>query len=228
MANTKKTSRKEGHRCPMCNLRIVNEAEWERHVVECGRQRRQKKFECVDCDYATNKKSDMGRHRRTRHSEISLTAADSGTDDWEQLDPGNLSDVVGGALQNSPSDEVCQRKPTRPAPVSAPVLKSIACQDPLTPRAPSPFQHPMTTPRKRASVQLDVPSNSASLSCAFREASTQTYSNLVDASTLTTMGCAEMSTQTEGGKRRRLDRVQETYQRDERTVVEVHEEEDWI
>jgi hypothetical protein len=73
---------------------------------------------------ATNKQNDMGRHRCTRHSEIGLTAADSGTDDWEQLDPGTLSDVVGSTSQNCPTDEVCQRKPTRPAPVSAPVLKS--------------------------------------------------------------------------------------------------------
>lgn len=226
MVNTKTTSRKEGHRCPMCNLRILNEAEWERHVVECGRQRRQKKFECVDCDYATNKKSDLGRHRRTRHGEMVLTAADSGTDDWEQLDPGNLSDVVGSTSQNCPADEVCQRKPTRPAPVSAPVLKSIACQDPRTPCVPAPFRHPMTTPRKRASIQLNVPS--AQFSCISREASTQTYRQLVDASTLTVTDCSEMCTQTEGEKRRRLDRVQETYQKDGRTVVEVHEEENWF
>jgi hypothetical protein len=228
MANTKKTPRKEGHRCPMCNLRIMNEAEWEKHVVECGRQRRQKKFECIECGYATNKKSDMGRHRRTHHSEIgvALTAADSGTDDWEQLYPGNLSDVVGSTSQNCPTDEVCQRKPTRPVPVSVSVLKSIACQDPLAPRAPSPFQHPMTTPRKRVLVQLDVPS--ASLSCASREASTQTYSILVDASTQVSTECAEISTKTEGEKRRKLDRVQETYQRDGRTIVEVHDEENWL
>ncbi|XP_061195218.1 uncharacterized protein LOC133203453 [Saccostrea echinata] len=223
MVNTKITPRKEGHRCPMCNLRILNEFEWERHVVECGRQRRQKKFEYTDCDYATNKKSDMGRHRRTRHSDVVSAAADSGTDDWEQLDPGNLSDVVGSTSQNRPADEVCQRKPTRPAPVSAPIAKSIASQDPLTPRAPSPFRHPMTTPRKRASIHLDAPP--VPLPCLTREASTQTDHQLVDASTLKNKDCGEKGIQTEGDKRRRLDRVQETYQKDGKTVVEVHEEE---
>ncbi|XP_062576349.1 uncharacterized protein LOC134238244 [Saccostrea cucullata] len=228
MVNTKITPRKEGHRCPMCNLRFLDEVEWERHVVECGRQRRQKKFECAECDYATNKKSDMGRHRRTRHSEVVSAAADSGTDDWEQLDPGNLSDVVGSTSQSRPAEAVCQRKPTKPAPVSAPISKSIASQDPLTPRAPSPFRHPMTTPRKRSSVHLDAPP--VQLPSLTREASTQTdmYHQLVDARTLTDKDCEEKGTQTEKEKRRRLDRVQETYQKDGKTVVEVHEEESWF
>lgn len=108
MVNTKTTPRMEGHRCPMCNVRIANESEWEKHVVECGKKRRQKKFECADCDYATNKKSDMGRHRRTRHNEIVSVTADSGTDDWEQLDPGNMSDVVGSTPQQPLVDILCE------------------------------------------------------------------------------------------------------------------------
>lgn len=204
----------------MCNVRIANEGEWEKHVVECGRNRRQKKFECADCDYATNKKSDMGRHRRTRHNETVSVTADSGTDDWEQLDPGNMSDVVGSTPQQPLVDEVVQRKPTRPTPVCAPTTKSKVSQDLLTPRAPSSFRHPMTTPRKRLSIETDLSPT--------RDAITQTHCQLVNASTQTNGQFEDVGTQTEGHKRRRLDRVQETYQRDGKTVVEIHEEENWF
>lgn len=204
----------------MCNVRIANEGEWEKHVVECGRNRRQKKFECADCDYATNKKSDMGRHRRTRHNETVSVTADSGTDDWEQLDPGNMSDVVGSTPQQPLVDEVVQRKPTRPTPVCAPTTKSKVSQDLLTPRAPSSFRHPMTTPRKRLSIETDLSPT--------RDVNTQTHRQLVNASTQTNGQFEDVGTQTEGYKRRRLDRVQETYQRDGKTVVEIHEEENWF
>lgn len=204
----------------MCNVRIANEGEWEKHVVECGRNRRQKKFECADCDYATNKKSDMERHRRTRHNETVPVTADSGTDDWEQLDPGNMSDVVGSTPQQPLVDEVVQRKPTRPTPVCAPTTKSKVSQDLLTPRAPSSFRHPMATPRKRLSIETDLSPT--------RDANTQTHRQLVNASTQTNGQFEDVGTQTEGYKRRRLDRVQETYQRDGKTVVEIHEEENWF
>lgn len=97
----------------MCNARLMDEIEWERHVVECGRKRRQKKFECAECDYATNKKGDMEKHCLTRHSEVVSFVDNSSTDDWEHLDPGNLSDVVGSTPQNRPADEVFQKKPTQ-------------------------------------------------------------------------------------------------------------------
>lgn len=125
-----------------------SEGEWEKHVVECGRKRRQKKLECAYCDYATNKKSDMGRHRGTRQNETVSVTADSGTDDLEQLDPGNMSDGVGSTSQQPLVEEVVQRKPTRPTPVCTPTTKSKISQDRLTPRAPSPFRQSMTTLRK--------------------------------------------------------------------------------
>lgn len=89
MVNTKTTARKEGHRCPMCNERIMEENSWEKHVIECGRKRPQKRFECTQCDYATNKKSDMQRHERTRHGGSSGTVqAESESDhEWESMDP---------------------------------------------------------------------------------------------------------------------------------------------
>jgi hypothetical protein len=130
MAKTKITPRKEGYRCPMCCLRINEEREWEEHVLDCGRKRREKRFECQMCDYASNKKSDLGRHCRTRHGGVGTATAGSGTDEeWQQQDPGNLSDVVGGTEQsNAESGESCKRKPTRPAPVTS-TKRKIAGKD---------------------------------------------------------------------------------------------------
>lgn len=156
--------------------------------------------------------------------QLRLIAAqfDSGTDDWEQLDPGNMSDVVGSTPQQPLVEEVVQRKPTRPTPVCAPTTKSKVSKDLLTPRAPSPFRHPMTTPRKRSSIDADLSPVSVLSS---RDANTQTQRQLVDASTQTNGQFEDVGTQTEGHKRRKLDRVQETYQRDGKTVVEIHDDE---
>ena len=57
-----------------------------------------------------------------------------------------------------------------------------ACQDPLTPCAPSPFQHPITTPRKRSAVQFDA--TPVSLPCSTYEAGTQTNRQLLQISYL--------------------------------------------
>lgn len=107
----------------MCSLRIQEESEWEKHVVECGRKRRQKRFECSHCEYATNKKSDMDRHCRTRHGGYAKADSES-EEDWEQLDLGTLSDVVGETA-SATSPEVTQRKPTRPDPVHTPKSKLL-------------------------------------------------------------------------------------------------------
>lgn len=67
------------------------------HLIRCGSKCRQKRVECNQCDFPTNKKSDMQRHERTRHGGISGTVqADSESDhEWESLDPGSLFCVVG-------------------------------------------------------------------------------------------------------------------------------------
>jgi hypothetical protein len=46
--------------------------------------------------------------------------------EWEQYDPCNLSDVVGGTEQsNSESRDSCKRKPTRPIPFKRKVAGKI-------------------------------------------------------------------------------------------------------
>uniref|UniRef100_K1RKP7 Uncharacterized protein n=1 Tax=Magallana gigas TaxID=29159 RepID=K1RKP7_MAGGI len=148
--------------------------------------------------------------------------ADSGTDNWEQLDPGNMSDVFGSTPQQPLVEEVVQRKPTRPTPVCAPTTKLKVSQDLLTPRAPSLFRHPMTAPTKRSSIDANLSLVPVLLS---RDANTQTQRQLVNASTQTNGQFVDEGTQNEAHKRRKLDRVQETYQRDGKTVVEIHEDE---
>ena len=230
MAKTKNTPRKEGYRCPMCCLRINEERGWEQHVLDCGRKRREKRFECEICDYASNKKSDLGRHCRTRHGGVGTATAGSGTDEeWEQQDPGNLSDVVGGTEQsNAESGESCKRKPTRPAPVTS-TKRKIAGRDFLVPSAPSPFQHPMTTPRKQSTTCTSAQDTPESCVSPSREVATQTLCDLetVNIGTQTFQNFEETGTQTDGSKRRKLERVQETYQRDGKSIVTVVEEENW-
>lgn len=204
----------------MCSLRIQEESEWEKHVVECGRKRRQKRFECSHCEYATNKKSDMDRHCRTRHGGYAKADSES-EEDWEQLDPGTLSDVVGETA-SATSPEMTQRKPTRPDPVHTPKSKLLNKRS-MMPVAPTPFKHPMTT------VKENVPSATVPTSMQDRCVQASFPSNGVDKSTQT-LPCehVEQASQTEGSKRRRLDRIQESYQRDGKSVVEIHEDELWF
>lgn len=160
----------------MCSLRIQEESEWEKHVVECGRKRRQKRLECSHCEYATNKKSDMDRHCRTRHGVYAKADSES-EEDWEQLDPGTLS-VVLGETASETSPEVTQRKPTRPDPVHTPKSKLMS-KRPMMPVAPTPFKHPMTT------LKENVPS--ATISTIIQDRSVQAAfpSNGVDKGTQT-------------------------------------------
>ncbi|XP_061170414.1 uncharacterized protein LOC133179736 [Saccostrea echinata] len=230
MINTKTTVRKEGHRCPMCAERILDEDSWEKHVIECGRKRREKRFECSRCDYAKNKKSDMQRHERTRHSGSSgFVEVQSDSDrEWEALDPGSLSDMVGEldtshAIPITP--EVTKRKPTRPLPEYTPKAKAIVGAEAMIPTAPSHFHTPETTPRERNGEHSSTRA-SATLSSSYRDFATQTSATPADACTQTLpLDGLEAGTQTESGKKRRLHCVQKSYQVDGQSVVEIHENE---
>lgn len=108
--------------------------------------------------------------------------------------------------------EVTKRKPTRPLPVYVPRAKAIVSPDAVVPTAPSPFATPMITPRERAAKDLTITA-SASKPSTLRAVAVQAGILTVDASTqtLTSTG-VNVDTQTEGTKRRRLDRVQKSYQ----------------
>lgn len=187
----------------MCSLRIQEELEWEKHVVESGRKRRQKRFECSHCEYATSKKSDMDRHCRTRHGGYAKADSES-EEDWEQLDQRTRSDVLGETASPT-SPEVTQRKPTRPDPVHTPKSKLLNKRS-MMPVAPTPFKHPMTT------LKEIVPSATVSTGIQDRSVQASLPSNGVGKGTQT-LPCeqVEQATQTDGSKRRRLDRIQESY-----------------
>lgn len=190
----------------MCNVIIANEGEWEKHVEESEGIRNLKS----PIETMLQKKNDLGRHSITRHNETVLVTADSGKDDWEQLDPGNVSVVVGSTLA-APGQRRFSEDDTRPTPVCAPTTKSKVSQDLRTPCTPSQFRHPMTTPWKRSSIVTDL-----SLT---RDADSQTQRQLVDASTKTKDQFIDVGLQTEGHTRRKLARVPETYLRDGKTVL---------
>ncbi|XP_033758275.1 uncharacterized protein LOC117340620 [Pecten maximus] len=90
MVKTKTTPRQAGNRCPMCAGRFDDEAEWAKHLVDCGnRQRAMKKYECSGCDYASIKKCDFDRHiKRTGRGEAQTISESE--DEWEMQDPGSL------------------------------------------------------------------------------------------------------------------------------------------
>ena len=92
MVNTKNTLLERRVIVVLCVV-IIDEDSWEKHVIECGRQRHQKRLECKQCDYATNKKTDMQRHERTRHGGRSDHVQAESNSEWETLDLGTLSDV---------------------------------------------------------------------------------------------------------------------------------------
>lgn len=81
----------------MCNGRIMEENCLEKHAIKCGQKHCHKMFDSNQCDYATNKNSDMQRPKRIQHGGNSgIVPEESESDhEWEILDSGSLSDVVG-------------------------------------------------------------------------------------------------------------------------------------
>ena len=86
----------------------------------------------------------------------------------------------------------------------------------------------MITPRERAAKDLTITA-SASKPNTLRAVAVQAGILTVDASTqtLTSTG-VNVGTQTEGTKRRRLDRVQKSYQVGGESVIEIHEDKEWF
>lgn len=101
MVNTKITPRKSGLKCPLCKKRFEDEKAWQEHIIMCGKEKRQKKFECCyeGCEYDTNKKFDFERHQATVHKDDSS---------WEAQDPGEL---IGEVSEDSDSEMCRVHKP---------------------------------------------------------------------------------------------------------------------
>ncbi|XP_056022110.1 uncharacterized protein LOC130054993 [Ostrea edulis] len=167
---------------------------------------------------------DMQRHERTRYGgSTGLVPGESDSEqEWETLDLGNLSDVLGNSnlLQAIPViPEVTRRKPTRPLPVYVPRAKAIVGPDTMAPTAPSPFVTPMIYVREREA------NDATTLPSSLRDCATQSAQATVDASTQTIpLTRIEAAIQTESTKKRRLDRIQKTYQVGGQSVIEIHED----
>ncbi|KAK3107919.1 hypothetical protein FSP39_025200 [Pinctada imbricata] len=127
MPKTKLTPVKK-YRCPICSIGFVEEKAWSDHLIICGREKMEKQsFVCTEdgCGYATSKKSDLNRHIKRKHA-ANEVAHDDSESNWEEQDPGELSDIVGRkpvkpvpAFDLIPLGRVI-RKPTTPSPVFAP------------------------------------------------------------------------------------------------------------
>lgn len=144
MVNTKVTPRKDP-KCPMCPFRSADKEAMRAHLVVCGMNKMERTYKCASYDYATDKNSNLQRHKK-RHvvavsSESTEPRKESTEDEWMRSDPGNLEDILGVSLSeqeksessSSSSDESENeepeldptiRKPTTPEPVCAPKRKS--------------------------------------------------------------------------------------------------------
>ncbi|KAK3082825.1 hypothetical protein FSP39_006450 [Pinctada imbricata] len=127
----KTTPRKE-MKCPMCPFKAFDLEQMKEHIAACGMKNLEKLYSCseVNCTYNTNKLSNLTRHKKKHMKSQSKTQQSDG--EWQRTDPGNLSDIVGGASESE--SDVCEiqntsnsfesgrivRRPTRPAPVFAP------------------------------------------------------------------------------------------------------------
>ena len=63
MVNTKITPRKDP-KCPMCPYRTSDPEAMRAHLVVCGMEKMERKFKCGDCDYETDKSSNLQRRKK--------------------------------------------------------------------------------------------------------------------------------------------------------------------
>ena len=102
----------------------------------------EKKFKCGDCDYETDKSSNLQRHKK-RH-ELSVQESNIEAEEWLRTDPGDLNELLGEGITCSskvdsddtassssedrdetrmPTLDPTVRKPTIPDPVCNPKQK---------------------------------------------------------------------------------------------------------
>lgn len=113
------------------------------------------------------------------------------------------------------TSDVTKRKPSRPLPVYVRKAKTIASSDAVVPVAAGPFSVPVFASASKCSSSIDFTTQVAPTTT---EAASETAPSRV----------RDTATQTEVSKKRRLLRVQKTYQVGGQTVLELHEEEEWF
>ena len=126
MAKTKVTPG-QSRRCPMCTYVARSDDDYKKHVLQCA----MRTFNCMYCNYTSNKEINVKRHERRSHtgmteepikldgkrntakestscSSKSVEAEDVGQseEEWLQQDYG---DIIGSvSTDNGSSDEVTQ------------------------------------------------------------------------------------------------------------------------
>ncbi|KAK3103800.1 hypothetical protein FSP39_021992 [Pinctada imbricata] len=149
---TKTTPRKE-RKCPMCPFKTIDMENMKEHLAICGLKQMEKRFLCSkpDCNYATNKSSNLSRHLK-RHSDSDATVPQS-DGEWRRSDPGNLSDVIGDVSADVSGDESDTEDRGNDADIR--VIEATVPADPTMRKrtAPTPVYYPK---RMTSGTQSDL------------------------------------------------------------------------
>lgn len=105
-------------KCPLCSFKSYDLEQIKKHLVECGIDAMEKKFECKysNCNYASNKKANLNRHakRHVKESEDTvMNVSDSEPEkvdsdyEWKEQDP---DDLLGPISSSEEEEEVDEKK----------------------------------------------------------------------------------------------------------------------
>lgn len=103
-------------KCPLCSFKSYDLEQIKKHLVECGIDAMEKKFECKydNCNYASNKKANLNRHakRHVKESEDTvMNVSDSEPEkvdsdyEWKEQDPGDLLGPISSSEEEEEVDE---------------------------------------------------------------------------------------------------------------------------
>ena len=137
----------------MCPFKTLDMESMKEHLAICGLKQMEKRFLCskLDCNYATNKSSNLSRHLK-RHSDSIATVSQS-DGEWRRSDPGNLSDVLGDVSADVSGDESDTEDRGNDADIR--VIEATVPVDPTMRKrtAPSPVYNPK---RRTSTIQSDL------------------------------------------------------------------------
>ena len=103
-------------KCPLCSFKSYDLEQIKKHLVKCGIDAMEKKFECKydNCNYASNKKANLNRHakRHVKESEDTvMNVSDSEPEkvdsdyEWKEQDPGDLLGPISSSEEEEEVDE---------------------------------------------------------------------------------------------------------------------------
>ena len=240
MANTKQTARKQQVRCPLCTDDFESQADFERHMAACMKLKQEElQYVCraPGCKYAASRKYDYERHMRRKHD--SKNASDQESDrDLEDLDPGNLSAILGDASSHDKKTStprkgedlelgIMKRKATHPAPVQSTKRRLIeSLQASLSPKKPAG----KTTGIPKTTATVTKPADPVIYTEGTVESGGQRSTLVATCSSTPVMTVSiatgndqpsyrEFGTQTDGSRRKR--------RRAKRSIVEEWSEQEW-